>query len=246
MINIYNESHLHSTLKQIYSLNNNGLTEQKTGNFIFDIVTPEEIIEIQTSNISALTKKTEYLLSQNKKVRIVHPVIQTKQILTINSQGIEISKRKSPVSNTKYSILRGLTKIYPFLIHPLFTLELIYISVTEIHRQTEQEVQNFTKSRRHLRSYINTGKMLDSIERKEILKTREDYKRFIPENISYTFTPPQLKEELTKELNSTGLNKTSVNNGVKYYTLLIWILERMNIIENTKEKSGKSWIYKIV
>ena len=49
MINTYNESSLHKTLKRLYSLENSYQTEVKKDGYIFDIISDkDEITEIQT------------------------------------------------------------------------------------------------------------------------------------------------------------------------------------------------------
>ena len=52
MINTFNETKLHNTLKKIYAFEKNGKTEQKIRNYIADVNTESnEIIEIQKSNV---------------------------------------------------------------------------------------------------------------------------------------------------------------------------------------------------
>ena len=58
MINTYNESELHKTLKLYYAELYGGQTEIQFHKWICDIQTPSgTIIEIQTSNLAALKEK---------------------------------------------------------------------------------------------------------------------------------------------------------------------------------------------
>ena len=61
MINTYNETRLHRTLKDLYS-GNTAVQETSLESFICDIYDAGRIIEIQTSKLSALKAKLEKLL----------------------------------------------------------------------------------------------------------------------------------------------------------------------------------------
>lgn len=247
VINTWNESNLHHTLKNIYAGEFNGKTEVKEGPFICDIITEDNsIIEIQTSNISALTKKAEYLIQNKKKITVVHPIIEKKIIETYSTDGTLISKRTSPKSETIYSCLRSLTGICHLLTNPLFTLEIIAVSITEIRRKTPEKVQNTTKSRRHLKDWLPAGKKLNSINSKTKYKTTNDYKNLLPQTIKDSFTPPELYKALLNETWTDGMTKSNKKAAASSYTLLIWLLCKMEIIKKTDEKKGKSWIYKVL
>ena len=246
VINTYNENSLHRTLKNIYALEFSGKTEQKSGRFICDIITQnDEIIEIQTSNISALKRKIEYFLNKNKKIKIVHPLIEEKIIKTFSPDATLLSKRKSPAKQTVYTALRSLTGIYTFLGNKNLSIEFLNVKITEIRRQTEQNVQNKTKSRRHLKNYLVTDKILETINSKQIFHTKEDWKSLLPQSLPDFFTPPELQQALLKKNWPQNFSKTNIKSCVKCYTLLIWLLEKMHLIKKTDKKKGKSWIYKI-
>ena len=246
VINTYSENSLHHTLKNIYALEFNGKTEQKSGRFVCDIITQDnEIIEIQTSNISALKRKIEYFLNKNTKIRIVHPLIEEKIIKTFSQDDILLSKRKSPAKQTVYTALRSLTGIYSFLGNKNLSIEFLNVKITEIRRQTEQNVQNKTKSRRHLKNYLVTDKILETINSKQIFCTKEDWNNLLPLSLPEFFTPPELQKSLLEKNWPKNFSKTNIKSCVKYHTHLIWLLEKMQLIKKTDKKKGKSWIYKI-
>ena len=133
VINTLNESSLHKKLKEIYSLEEGCRTEAEENGKIYDIITSQgEIIEIQTKNLSKLLSKSLELLNQGKKIKIVHPYIKEKIISTYSEDGKLLSSRKSPKKENIYSVFRELTGLYPFLLKPGFSLELLEISMTEI------------------------------------------------------------------------------------------------------------------
>lgn len=244
-INTYNESNLHQTLKNIYSMEFSGKTEQKFGRFICDIITNKEIIEIQTSNISALKEKIKFCIENNRPIRIIHPLIEEKTIITLSQTGELITKRKSPRKQSIYSVLKGLTGIYDYLTNDLFTLEIIYINAEEIHIKTESPVQTQNKSRRFLKNYINSEKKLVSINRKQIFKTKTDYLKLLPAGMPEIFTPPLLLSNLLTAEWPDNFTKSNIKSECKNYRLLLWLLEKMNLIKKT-EKCGRSWLYKII
>ncbi len=247
VINTYNETSLHKTLKQIYSLEFNGQTEQKTGPYICDIVTKDsQIIEIQTSNISALKNKIEFFLKQNKKITVVHPLAEQKIIETYDNELLTVTKRKSPKKQTIYSVLRSLTGIYNFLTEENFILEIIFTNQTECRQKTKEKVQSKNKARHHLRTWITTDKKLDSINSKIRLKTKQDYKNLLPDTLQKQFTPPQLYKAIFELKDFNEFTDSQKKSAAKNYTLLIWLLEKIEVIKKTGQKEGRSWIYQIL
>ncbi len=245
MINTYNESDLHRSLKKLYALEYNGKTEVPVENWICDIVSKSgDIIEIQTANISKLTEKTRALLSAGKKVRIVHPIITEKYIETYAPNGDMLSRRKSPASQTIYAILRNLTGIYPLLLEKDFALEVLYVSVTEERRKTSTPVQLVNKSRRFLKDWIPQEKKLEKILRKECYKTKEDYAALIPLTLEDKFTIPDLQKAIFAKDWGKDLSKSNRAKAASQARLLVWLFTRMNIIEECGKQS-RSKVYRI-
>ncbi|MBR1537200.1 MAG: hypothetical protein IJ630_09700 [Treponema sp.] len=242
MINTYNESSLHATLKKIYALESNGTMEVKLDDtqWICDIMGEDKnIIEIQTSNLSALTEKAQYILESGRKIKIVHPIAETKWIELYSSNGELLHKKKSPKKATFYESLRGMTQICPLFLHPNCTLELLYCEISELRRKTEEPTQNQTKSRRKLKAYLPMGKRLEKIIRKEKFQTKEDWEKLIPETFKKKDENGEeaafRKIDFTKEIARTKGTKIS-----RWSQLLLWILEKMQIIEVTRiEKRSK-------
>lgn len=244
MINTYNESSLHKTLKKIYAAEYNGEAEVKFGPYICDVMTDDgDIIEIQTSNISSLKNKIEFMLEQNRKITVVHPVIETKTIETLSKDGELMSRRKSPKSDTVYSALRGLTGIYSLLAKPPFTLEILGVSVTETRIKTERKVQTLNKSRHHLRSWLSIDKKLDAINTRRKYRTKEDFSTLLPKSLPQEFIPPQLHKALLNMAWPDGFTAYNKRKAADKYKLLIWLFEKMQIIRKTGEKKNKSWVY---
>lgn len=246
MINTYNESKLHETLKKIYALESNGMMEVKLDDtpWICDILDENgNVIEIQTSNLSALTEKTEYILETGRKLKIVHPISETKWIELYDSTGEVLYRKRSPKKAGIFDSLRGMTQIGPLFLHENCELEILYCEITEMRRKTDSPSQNQSKTRRHLKEWVPLGKRLEKITRKERFCTKEDWKKLLPENLRKTdeegtypkFRVCDLAKEITKEKGA----KTA-----RWAPLLIWLFVKMQILEITEIK-GRSKIYEL-
>lgn len=246
MINTYNESNLHATLKKIYALESNGMMELKLDDtpWICDILDENgNAIEIQTANLSALTEKAEYILETNRKLKIVHPVAETKWIELYGTDGELLHRKKSPKKASFYDSLRGMTQIAPLFLHENCELEILYCEISELRRKTDGPSQNQTKTRRHLKDWVPMGKRLEKITRKERFNTRKDWEKLIPEPLrtknedgsAQTFRTCDFARELKKEKGA----KTA-----RWSSLLIWLLQKMQILE-IKEIKGRSKFYKV-
>ena len=226
MINTYNESKLHETLKKIYALESNGMMEVKLDDtpWICDILDENgNVIEIQTSNLSALTEKAEYILETGRKLKIV--------------------RKRSPKKAGIFDSLRGMTQICPLFLHENCELEILYCEITEMRRKTDSPSQNQSKTRRHLKEWVPLGKRLEKITRKERFCTKEDWEKLLPENLRKTdeegtcpkFRACDLAKEITKEKGA----KTA-----RWTPLLIWLFVKMQILKITEIK-GRSKFYSV-
>ncbi|MCR4821927.1 MAG: hypothetical protein K5873_03530 [Treponema sp.] len=246
MINTYNESQLHETLKKLYALEFNGLMEVQLDHtpWICDILCQDgNVIEIQTSNLSALTEKIEYILESGRKVKVVHPIALTKWIEVYQADGSLISRKKSPKKGDIFDSLRGMTKICPFFLHENFQLEVLYCEITEKRRKTENPEQNQNKSRRHLKDWLPMGKRLDKIIGKKRFSSKKDWLSLLPAEIlsneGGSFPAPFRTVDLQRAIkNAQGAKKA------RWANLLIWIFLKMEILEISQIK-GRSKFYRL-
>lgn len=241
MINTYNESNLHLTLKKIYALESNGKTEVRLDDtpWICDILDENgDAIEIQTSNLSALTEKAEYILETGRKIKIVHPVFEEKYIEMRDSSGNTLYRKKSPKKATIYDSLRGMTKICPLFLNQNCVLEVLYVKITESRRRTESEAQLVNKSRRRLKNWLPDGKRLDEILSKKTFSTPEDF-------LELLCGAEKTEAGLFRLCDVTkAIKEKSGFRAAKWSKLLLWILAKMNLIE-VAEIKGRSKFYRI-
>lgn len=228
MINTYNETSLHLSLKKLYAIKYNGTTEIPVEKYICDIVTDDDsIIEIQTGSLLKLLPKLIVLL-KNHKVRLVHPLTCIKYIETHSSNGEKISRRKSPKRKDIYYLFDELMGIHPILLNKNFTLEVLLTTQTEIRRTTAEPVQSLNNRRRFKKNWIKTDKILDSISDTYIFKSKKDYLALLP-------------HEIPKEFNAKDLSKTDVkNNSYK----MLWVLNKMELLDFCGKINNKN-TYKI-
>lgn len=247
MINTYNESNLHSTLKKLYALESNGSMEVKLDDtqWICDILTEEgNVIEIQTSNLSALTEKAEYILETGRKLKIVHPVASTKWIELYDNAGNLLHRKKSPKKASLFDSLRGMTQICPLFLHKNCTLEVLYCEITEIRRETTEASQTQNKSRRYLKNWLPMGKRLEKIISKERFDGEKDWIKLIPNELL------EKKDEngsvlhfRTVDLQNAIKNAHGAKNA-RWANLVIWILKKMQLLE-LSENQGRSKFYEL-
>ena len=88
------ENSLHKSLINWY-VKPGDLTEENFGGYLIDIIRGNQLIEVQTSNFSAIKNKLKNLLEKNP-VHLVHPISQRKGIIRKNQNGLMISRRRSP------------------------------------------------------------------------------------------------------------------------------------------------------
>ena len=235
MINTLNETHLHRTVKQLYALNEEGSrTEEKVGDYIADIVTPQgNIIEIQTGSLGHLLPKLRYFISEKRKVTVVYPLAATKYIETRNPRTGKSTRRKSPRHQNIYSMFRELTALAPLLCNSRFTLEVLECTVTEERRATETPVQSQNARRRFCKAWLKEGKRLDEIGPRHCFHARKAYFGLLPAGLAEPFSA----QELYAALKAQGKSLTQDNA-----RLMIWVFVRAGLLECCG-KRGRSKIY---
>lgn len=225
-----NESSLHKSLKIIYSEIYDGQTEVKKYNHVYDIITKKgNAIEIQTKNLSKLLPKIYDTIQKGHNIKLVHPVILENTIELYDSQNNLLSKRKSPKKQNIYSIFNELTGIYEVLLNRHFSLEIVYIKMTETRMRTLENVQSQNKRRRFKKNWIKTNKRLEEIIETKHFNSKDDYLKLLPE-LPELFSSKDLEEKIGKKNNPN---------------LILWVFSHMNIIKHV-ESQGRKKIYKII
>ena len=236
---------MHATLKKIYALEFNGTMEVKLDDteWICDIIGEDgNAIEIQTSNLSALTEKSEYILESGRKIKIVHPVASLKWIETFDSSGNLISRKKSPKKANIFDSLRGIKKICALFLNENCSLEILSFEISEMRRKNEQACQTQNMSRRRLKNWLPIGKKLEKINEKKVFNTAEDWLSLLPPRMAEYKNKDGIQAfriaDLTKEMKDFYDARTA-----RWANLLVWIFLKMGILEEC-EKKGRSRFFR--
>lgn len=226
MIETYNESSLHKSLKKRYKKASTK-EEIKIEGFICDLLTKDnEIIEIQTKNLGALIKKIKSLGEKGYRFRIIYPLVTKSIIKTIDDSGVLISERKSPKKADIFSLFNELLHFYPAFECENWVLEILFIEQAEIREKKAEKVQNKTNTRRFLKDWISLDKHLSAINEKMIIERKKDLLALMPN------LPPLF---CAKDLSKTEIKKNAHK--------VLWVLHKLKLIELV-EKKGNTKYYR--
>lgn len=194
MINIYNESQLHKTLKYLYSTEADFLEKPLKG-WICDIYTKEKcIIEIQTEHLDALKTKLKALLPYYQ-ITIVYPIIENNYILTLYADGSFQSFRKSPKHGNSFQLFKETIGLLPFFEFPHFSIKVLYIDCQTV-KINDKNGRSRNKGARIIE------KILLKIAREELYTGSSSISDIIYQKLPEVFISKDLKELKTGKYTS--------------------------------------------
>ena len=185
MINTYNETHLHRTLKNLYS-QEDAVQEMALEGFVCDIYTPDgRIIEIQTAHIAALKQKIHALLPKHP-ITIVYPIIKNAYIRMLNADGSVRSYRKSPKHGHFFQLFKELYALIPYLDHRNFNITVLFIDC-EIIKIDDKKGRSRYKHPRII------DKKLLQIHKTETIQSIDDLCAPVLKNLPNLFTSQEVR-----------------------------------------------------
>ena len=230
MINTYNESSLHETLKNYYAERLNGKTEVEIQGFFCDVVAEKKIYEIQTANLSALADKIS-LLTASYSVTVVFPIAERTIIQSKSENGEILSKRASPKKENESRLFKETTKLLPFLDNPNFKIILLKTEILETRIKTDRPIQLKNNLRRWKKDWYKQDKELIKINSEIIFDSSDCYMKLAKSIIAdEPFSLKQLKQ-----------NKCCK----KYAGHILWTLKKLNAVEEYSKK-GNEKFYKFI
>ncbi len=129
-IGTLSEKTVHAILKNYYAPNEDN-QEIPIENYVADIFSQGEIIEIQTKQFNKLRDKLQTFLPLYP-VTIVYPIPREKWLIWIDEETGELSKkRKSPAKGNPYMVFPELYKIKSFLKNPNLRFRLALLNIEE-------------------------------------------------------------------------------------------------------------------
>lgn len=220
-IGTLSEKTVHAVLKYFYAPDTD-MHEIPIGNYVADIYTGQEIIEIQTRSFNVMRPKLSCFL-QNYPVTIVYPIPHCKWISWIDEATGECSpKRKSPLTGSAYLAFPELYKLKMFLKNENLRFRFVLLDMEEYRLLNGWSRDKKKGSCRFDRIPI---RIVDEI----IIERREDYMQFVPLSLDL-FTSMQFAKaaHIRKTLAQTTLN----------------ILFELGIVKRVG-KQGNSYLYQV-
>ena len=166
------ETSLHRQLKLLYAADD-AQVEVPVGRYRIDVISDDELIEIQHGSFSAIRDKVRQLLRRHR-VRVVKPIIHHKQLVKQDEKGGQvISRRRSPKSGTVLDLFDELiyfTRIFP---HKNLALEVALVDVEEWrypghgrrrrHRKSDHQIEDQRLLQLHQVHQVNRSRDLWSL-----------------------------------------------------------------------------------
>ena len=181
MIGTLNEGPLHQALKALYA-RPGSQEEVSIDDFVADVVDGNQIIEIQTRGFGALKKKLPVFLSTHR-VKLVHPIAQTRTIVKIQN-GAE-TRRVSQKHGSPFDIFAELVYIPQVLNDPNFEIDVVLIEEDE-HREYDG------RRGRRKRGWVTTGRHLVRVVEVVTIGSMEDLFGRVATDLTVTFTSADL------------------------------------------------------
>lgn len=222
-IGTLSEKTIHAILKNYYEPDEDR-QEIPIENYVADIYSDGEIIEIQTRQFNKLRDKLQTFLSLYP-VTVVYPIPREKWLIWVDEESGELSKkRKSPAKGNPYVAFVELYKIKMYLKDPNLRLRLVLIDMEEYRLLNGWSKDKKKGSTRYDR--IPT-QLVEEVE----INCPEDYMQFVPYELEDDFTTKDFAKaaHIPVSLAQTVLN-------ILYY---VGTVERVG-------KQGRAYLYRVV
>lgn len=222
-IGTLSEKTIHAILKNYYEPDEDR-QEIPIENYVADIYSDGEIIEIQTRQFNKLRDKLQTFLSLYP-VTVVYPIPREKWLIWVDEESGELSKkRKSPAKGNPYVAFVELYKIKMYLKDPNLRLRFVLIDMEEYRLLNGWSKDKKKGSTRYDR--IPT-QLVEEVE----INCPEDYMQFVPYELEDDFTTKDFAKaaHIPVSLAQTVLN-------ILYY---VGTVERVG-------KQGRAYLYRVV
>lgn len=221
-IGTLSEKTVHAVLKNYYAPDTD-MHEIPIANFVADIYTGTEIIEIQTRSFNTMRRKLTAFLPEYP-VTIVYPIPHIKWLSWIDEETGETSpKRKSPKKGNPYQAFIELYKIRPFLKNENLKFRFALIDMEEYRLLNGWSRDKKKGSDRYDRIPVTFVKEV-------CVDRREDYMQFIPYDIPEEFTAKDFAKH--------------AKIPVRLAQTVLLILFDLEIVERIG-KDGRNYLYRI-
>lgn len=224
-IGTLSEKTVHAILKNYYEPDEDK-QEIPIENYVADIYSDGEIIEIQTRQFNKMREKLKCFLPMYP-VTIVYPIPREKWIIWIDEETGSLSqKRKSPVKGNPYIAFPELYKIKPFLKDPNLRLKLVLLDMEEY-----KLLNGWSKDKKKGASRFDRipTELVEEVE----INCLKDYMQFVPYELESEFTskefakaahiPVSLAQNVLNILYHVGVVTRVGKKGQQYlYTVMVY------------------------
>ncbi len=175
-----NETSLHSAVKEWCSLPGDRF-EAKVDGFVVDIVRDNQLIEIQTRNLSAIEEKLKSLL-RHHKVRLIHPIAKEKWIIQVDPlTGRQTRRRRSPRKGDMWDLFQELIWMPELVRETNFSIEVLMV------KEEEVRCADGKGSWRRKGTSIRDRRLIEVVDRL-FFEKKEDYLKLLPRDLAQPFT----------------------------------------------------------
>jgi len=216
-----NEKSLHRQLKEYYRTTDSKI-EQVVSGYVVDVVSSNELIEIQTANFSAMRNKLAVLLTEHR-VRLVYPVAAETTISVFEEDGILRSSRKSPKKGCLSSAAGELLYLAELLPHPNLTVEVLLVKQEEVRRADG-------KGSWRRRGVSIEDRMLCEVLQSRLFAETSDYLALLPVSLPSIFGNREIAGKLT------GMNK---RGKLRLAGQITYLLRKLGLIEITDKEGNR-------
>ena len=221
-IGTLSEKTVHAILKNYYEPDEDR-QEIPIENYVADIYSDGEIIEIQTRQFNKLRDKLQTFLSLYP-VTVVYPIPREKWLIWVDEESGELSKkRKSPAKGNPYVAFIELYKIKMFLKDPNLRLRFVLIDMEEYRLLNGWSKDKKKGSTRYDR--IPT-QLVEEVE----INCSEDYMQFVPYELEDDFT--------TKDFAKAAHIPVNLAQTVLNILFFVGTVERVG-------KQGRAYLYRV-
>ena len=221
-IGTLSEKTVHAVMKN-YDAPDTDMHEIPIENFVADIFTGQEIIEIQTRAFYKMRRKLDAFLPLYP-VTIVYPIPHIKWLSWIDEKTGETSpKRKSPKTGNPYMAFIELYKIRPYLSNPNLHLKLALLDMEEYRLLNGWSRDKKKGSERYDRIPVKFAEEV-------CIDRREDYMQFVPYDLPEQFTAKDFAKHAKIQL--------------RLAQTVLLILTDLEIVVRVG-KQGKSYLYEV-
>lgn len=179
-IGLRNEKPLHAALKEWYRQAGDGVEVPFEG-FVVDLVRDELLIEIQTRGFSGMRNKLRKLLDLGHRVRIVHPIAESRWIVKVDEGGRQISRRRSPKRGSIEDVCSELVSFPTWLDETGLEVEVLLTHEEEV--RTHQPGKAWRRG-----GWVVVERRLIGVIDGRVLSSADDLIALLPDGLDEEFT----------------------------------------------------------